>query len=96
MNKPLEDDAADAKTDEEKKNFLVDLSTFGKTLLAAESRQGYLSCLSSLLALGPSAIDLEVTSLAPENGGTPELMLQFLLMLLAAVKERAHYEATQV
>ena len=37
--------------------------------------------LESLLELGPSAIDLELRSLAPEGGGSLGLMESFLKMI---------------
>ena len=37
--------------------------------------------LGSLLELGPSALDLEIRSLAPEGGGSLGLMESFLRMI---------------
>ena len=45
--------------------------------------------------MGPSAIETEVVSLAPEGGGTVELMGQFLSMILSSMKHRKDFEACQ-
>ena len=47
----------------------------------AETEADMGSMLESLLELGPSALDLEIRSLAPEGGGSLGLMESFLRMI---------------
>ena len=47
----------------------------------AETEADMGAMLESLLELGPSALDLELRSLAPEGGGSLGLMESFLRMI---------------
>jgi U3 small nucleolar RNA-associated protein 21 len=44
---------------------------------------------------GPSAIEIEINSLAPEGGGSKELMVKFLQLVLSVLKSRKNFEAIQ-
>ena len=48
-----------------------------------------------LKAMGPSAIEIELTSLAPEGGGSLELMVKFLQLILSVLRSRKSFEAAQ-
>ena len=74
---------------------LVTLSAFGKTLLAAETEDDFTAVLGVLKEMGPSAIEVEVVSLAPEGGGTLELMVQFLALVLSCLRRKRDFEACQ-
>ena len=74
---------------------LVTLSAFGKALLAAETEDDLSAVLGLLKEAGPSAIEVEVVGLAPEGGGTPELMSQFLSLILSCLRRKRDFEACQ-
>ena len=74
---------------------MTNLTVYGKELLAAESEKDFLARLIGLMSKGPSAIELEVTSLGPEAGGSIELLVQFLQMLLTSLRSKVNFEVTQ-
>ena len=51
--------------------------------------------MEMLKAMGPSAIEIELTSLAPEGGGSLELMVKYLQLVLAVLRSRKNFEAAQ-
>lgn len=72
----------------------MNLTAFGKMLSdAAEGDEERL--VAQLKGLGPSALDLEVTSLAPEAGGTVELMALFLRLLNHMMASGRDFELAQ-
>jgi len=54
-----------------------------------------LDCIQFLKTLGPSAIDLEIRSLAPDLGGSDEIMLKFLSGIEFAMKKRTDFDVVQ-
>merc|ERR1712127_1072637 len=74
---------------------LTSFTQFGAALGQAQTTADHLSMLSSLLELGPSALDLEIRSLGVEGGGTLGLMRQFLAMLRAGLDANTNFEAVQ-
>lgn len=81
---------------EDKNRFLSDLQSsteFGKALGQAQTSEDYVEMYKSFLEKGPSAIDIEIRSLAPEGGGSLVLMAQFLEMVQGELTSRRHFEA---
>ena len=54
-----------------------------------------MAVLSMLKELGPSAIDAEVRSLAPEGGGTVQLMANFLSFINEMLRTNRDFELIQ-
>merc|ERR1711994_254083 len=73
----------------------ISVTKFGAALSQAESEADMAGMLESLLELGPSAIDLELRSLAPEGGGSVGLMESFLKMIRLELKAGRNFEAVQ-
>jgi len=73
----------------------ISFTKFGAALSQAESEADMGGMLESLLELGPSAIDLELRSLAPEGGGSLGLMESFLKMIRLELKAGRNFEAVQ-
>ncbi|KAL1506183.1 hypothetical protein ABEB36_005590 [Hypothenemus hampei] len=61
-------------------NF-TNFTEFGKKLHEAVDSKDFFQCLDKLKSIGPSLIDFEIKSLAPEAGGSVQLMLQFLKLI---------------
>eukprot|EP00095_Tigriopus_kingsejongensis_P011785 maker-scaffold119_size336447-snap-gene-2.31 protein:Tk11785 transcript:maker-scaffold119_size336447-snap-gene-2.31-mRNA-1 annotation:"wd repeat-containing protein 36" len=74
---------------------MIQFTKFGRALLASESPQDYETMLKELKEKGPSAIDVEITSLGPLGGGSMELMVQFLNMISTTLKQKKDFEAAQ-
>jgi len=74
---------------------VTSFTQFGAQLGQAETPADFESMVSSLLSLGPSALDLEVRSLGVEGGGTLGLMEQFLNMISVGLKGKRNFEALQ-
>ena len=87
--------AASADGDRKTPAPLVSLSAFGRALLAAETEEDLSAVLGLLKEMGPSAIEVEVVGLAPEGGGTLELMSQFLALVLSCLRRKRDFEACQ-
>merc|ERR1711974_127960 len=51
--------------------------------------------MSMLKEKGPSAIEVELQNLAPEGGGSLELMAQFLRLTAICLRSKFNYELTQ-
>ena len=51
--------------------------------------------MSMLKEKGPSAIEVELQNLAPEGGGSLELMAQFLRLTARCLQSKFNYELTQ-
>lgn len=86
---------SDASSAMETSSPLVSLSQFGRTLLAAETDEDFSTVTGLLKEMGPSAIEIEVINLAPEGGGTYELMSQFLSLVLSCLRRKRDFEACQ-
>ncbi|KAJ8881266.1 hypothetical protein PR048_017742 [Dryococelus australis] len=68
------------------------LSIFGKLLNQSAETGRFDSALEKLMSMGPSAIDLEVSLLAPEGGGSIELMLKFMRLVEHMLDSRKNFE----
>lgn len=76
---------------------LLPLCTLGK-LLKEESENStstYEKSINFLKSLGPSAVDLEIRSLAPEMGGSVNVMCSFLHMVRCVLKTNKNFEIIQ-
>lgn len=69
---------------------------FGKKIMDSDDLDENCDTIIELLkAKGPSAIEIEISSLAPEGGGSKELMIKFLKLVLSTLKSRKNFEAVQ-
>ena len=69
---------------------------FGKKINDSEDLDTDCDAIIEMLkAKGPSAIEIELTSLAPEGGGSLELMAKFLQLISSVLKSRKNFEAAQ-
>jgi U3 small nucleolar RNA-associated protein 21 len=69
---------------------------FGQKVMGSDDLDADCDAILELLkSKGPAAIEIEVTGLAPEGGGSGELMLKFLQLLLSVLKSRKNFEAAQ-
>ncbi|KAK2156514.1 hypothetical protein LSH36_211g01051 [Paralvinella palmiformis] len=71
------------------------LSEFVKTLHNAASTNDFRPVVAFLKEMGPSAIDAELQSLAPEGGGSIELMGDFLIFINEMLKTNKNFELIQ-
>ncbi|PSN35551.1 WD repeat-containing protein 36 [Blattella germanica] len=71
------------------------LSEFGKLLNETSESNNFQPAIDKLKMFGPSTIDFEVTSLAPEGGGSVAVMLQFLKMVEFMFKSNKNFELAQ-
>lgn len=71
------------------------LSRFGKALDITRETNDFTSAIATLKQYGPSMIDFEIKSLAPEGGGTIEVMLQFLKCIEFMLISKKDYELAQ-
>lgn len=71
---------------------LAPISQFSSSLQALNNKQDGLKALNKLKEMGPSAIDIEIRSLAPEMGGSPQLMHNFLTSLLWMLESKRDFE----
>merc|ERR1719383_994256 len=84
--------------DEGLDRFLVDITSFtefGKALGQASTAEDFKEMYKTFLEKGPSAVDIEIRSLAPEGGGNVSLMIQFLDMLKYELKRHTNFEVVQ-
>merc|ERR1712083_1126304 len=84
-----------AEEDSPKSAIAISFTKFGAALSQAETEADMGAVLESLLELGPSALDLEIRSLAPEGGGSLGLMESFLKMIRLEMKTGRYFEAVQ-
>ena len=69
---------------------------FGRKIIDSKDLDADCDDLIEMIkAKGPSAIEIELTSLAPEGGGSQELMVKFLRLVLSVLKSRKNFEAIQ-
>ncbi|XP_064607186.1 WD repeat-containing protein 36-like [Liolophura sinensis] len=71
---------------------LQPLTVIGQELLQASSTEDFRSILKKFKELGPSAIDLEIRSLSSDNGGSTELMGQFLRFIQHILATKKDFE----
>ncbi|CAB3235752.1 unnamed protein product [Arctia plantaginis] len=74
---------------------LSTLTAFAKKLIVCETEDNYEQCIEKLKTLSPTAIEAEVTSMAPDDGGSLDVMKQFLLMLNVMLKSNRDFELAQ-
>lgn len=74
---------------------LSTLTAFGKKLVNCETDENYEKCIEKLKTLSPAAIEAEVTSMAPDAGGSTDVMKQFLRMLDVMLKSNRDFELAQ-
>ncbi|OXB79497.1 UNVERIFIED_CONTAM: hypothetical protein H355_013893 [Colinus virginianus] len=74
---------------------LAQKSDFYIRLEEALSTDEYTAPLNLLKDLGPSNIEIELRSLAPEGGGSLEVMLSFLRMIGMMLKKKYNFELAQ-
>ncbi|KAJ8920542.1 hypothetical protein NQ315_005411 [Exocentrus adspersus] len=73
----------------------VNLSEFGKMLQATEETNNFLPVIDKFKTLGASMVDFEIKSLAPEEGGCIEAMLQFLRCIEFMLKSNNDFELAE-
>lgn len=73
----------------------VNLTAFGKSLQKAGKTSDFSQSIVLIKELGPSMTDFEITSLAPDNGGSTEVMKQFLVMLTNIFESNQDFELAQ-
>lgn len=71
------------------------LTKFGQLLDRSVKSDRFEECVEHLKLLGPSMIDFELKSLAPEGGGNVVVMEQFMKMLVHMFKTRTNFELAQ-
>jgi U3 small nucleolar RNA-associated protein 21 len=75
---------------------LENFTKFGRLLKATtKNDDDFEAPIAHLLALGPSAIDFEIKSLAPIGGGSLEIMQQFMKLLIHMLQTNRHFELAQ-
>ncbi|XP_073952328.1 WD repeat-containing protein 36 [Choristoneura fumiferana] len=74
---------------------LSTLTPFAKKLVESKSEENFEKCIAKLTAFSPAAIDSEVSSMAPDAGGSIEVLKQFLLMLNVMLKSNRNFELAQ-
>lgn len=74
---------------------LTTLSVFAKNLVKCETEESFDACIQKLKSLAPAAIEAEVSSMAPDVGGSDKVMNQFLLMLDVMLKSNRDFELAQ-
>lgn len=74
---------------------LSTLTIFGKKLSACDRDESYSECIEKLKTLSPSSIEVEVTSMALDAGGSMHVMKQFLTMIGVMLKTNKDFELAQ-
>lgn len=92
----------DAEEDKNKKLQMLssmlgtNYTQFGQKIIYSKNLEADCDGIIEVLkAKGPSAIEIEITSLAQEGGGSQELMVKFLQLILAALRSRKNFEAVE-
>ncbi|XP_067002805.2 WD repeat-containing protein 36 [Anabrus simplex] len=71
------------------------LTVFGKLLSDAGETEDFQPAIAKLKDLGPSAINFEIASLAPEGGGSISLMLLFMKLIESLLLHNKDFELAQ-
>lgn len=71
----------------------TNLSVFGKLLL--ESGNDFNAAIEQIKAFGPVTIDFEIKNFAPDDGGSIQVMLQFLKMIESMFESNQDFELAQ-
>lgn len=74
---------------------LTNLSPFGKLLQQTRETNDFGAVVEKLKGFGPSMIDFEISALAPEGGGTVEVMLQFLKCVERMLQSNRDFELAE-
>lgn len=74
---------------------LVNLSEFGKLLDATAETNDFVPVINKIKSFGPSMIDFEIKSLAPDAGGSVKVMLQFLKCVEFMLKSNKDFELAE-
>lgn len=91
---------ADASNNTQQSRFLNSASfqmrtEFSQQLEIIQNDEDYITAIEILKTLGPSAIEIELRSLAPEGGGSFLLLLNFLKMINHVILTNRDFEVTQ-
>jgi U3 small nucleolar RNA-associated protein 21 len=71
------------------------LSGFAQLLNEAAETNNFQPVVAKLKVMGPSAIDFEISSLAPQSGGSLNLMLQFMRLIETMLISNKDFELAQ-
>lgn len=74
---------------------LLNLTEFGKLLDKTRQDDDFSQVICKLKTFSPSMIDFEIKSLAPESGGSVEVMLQFLKVIEFMLKSNKDFELAE-
>lgn len=74
---------------------LSTLSAFAKALVSCDSDENYIKCIEKFKCLSPAHIEVEVVNLAPDSGGSVELLKQFISMLNVMFSTNRDFELAQ-
>lgn len=74
---------------------LVTLSAFAKKLIKCEEEKDFDICIEKLKTLAPAAIEAEVSSMAPDVGGSEEVLKKFLQLIDVVLKSNKDFELAQ-
>ncbi|XP_045524654.1 WD repeat-containing protein 36 isoform X1 [Pieris brassicae] len=91
--------AFDIGKDENTKLLIPDslstLTPFAKKLDACVSEGDFEVCIMKLKDMSPSAIEAEVSNMAPDVGGSFDVMKQFILLINSMIKSNKDFELAQ-
>lgn len=76
-------------------NLMENLTLFGSTLKKSRNLGNFEDSIKHITSLNPSGIDFEIKSLGPLNGGSAELMKDFLKMIVEMFQSNLYFELTQ-
>ncbi|KAJ0177832.1 hypothetical protein K1T71_006705 [Dendrolimus kikuchii] len=74
---------------------LTTLSVFAKKLVECENEESYEKCIVKLKVLPPAVIEAEVSSMAPDVGGSIQVLKKFLNMIEVMLKSNRDFELAQ-
>ncbi|CAH1373221.1 unnamed protein product [Tenebrio molitor] len=74
---------------------LLNLTEFGKMLDKTRQNEDFNEVIEKLKSFSPSVIDFEIKSLAPEGGGSAQVMLQFLKVVEFMLKSNKDFELAE-
>jgi U3 small nucleolar RNA-associated protein 21 len=74
---------------------LLNLTEFGKMLDKTRQNEDFKEVIEKLKSFSPSVIDFEIKSLAPEGGGSAQVMLQFLKVVEFMLKSNKDFELAE-
>ena len=74
---------------------LHSLSGFGKLLNESAENGDFESVIARFKLLGPSSVDFEMSLLAPDDGGSVDLMIAFIKLIEYMLESNRHFELAQ-